>query len=425
MPGTEVRMKNAAVIGIGTELLKGKIDDTNATYLSGWLSERGIRVVWRCNVPDSRKLIAAAFRSAAACDLIVATGGLGPTEDDLTREALAAYLGKELVFDEGVWQGIKAFFEKHFKAVPESNRRQAYTIPGAAVLENLHGTAPGLWYGADNKYFALLPGPPRENQPMIETGLRDRLRRNGLLEGTLSRQVLRCYHIGESALADLLKEAGFRSEVGYYFSQSGYVELHFNRFSADQAEGDRLVKEDAEKAGLILDARAVFHTPDADLSRILLDELKKRPLTIAFAESVTGGALAADLVRHPGASQVLCGGVVVYSNDMKERLLDVSPETIRESGAVSAETVREMAWGLRQTTGADVCVSVSGIAGPDGGSEDKPVGLVHFGFLIRDKYFHREEKFPGDRERVIKRVMVFAFAEVLKAIAAEKPEMRK
>ena len=137
-------MKNTAIIGIGSELLKGKIDDTNATFISRWLSQRGIRVVFRINVPDSRKLIAAALRYVASCDLVVCTGGLGPTEDDLTREALAAHVQKELVFDEKLWKRIEAFFEKYKKGVPVSNKRQAYTVPGAESLKNSLGTAPGL-----------------------------------------------------------------------------------------------------------------------------------------------------------------------------------------------------------------------------------------------------------------------------------------
>jgi nicotinamide-nucleotide amidase len=254
---------------------------------------------------------------------------------------------------------------------------------------------------------------------MVEKELREKLLRCGFLEGALARRVLRCYHVGESALADAFKVAVFRTEVGYYFSQDGYVELHFTHYSSDREQSEKLVREDEEKALVILDARGIFHTPDTDLAKILLDRLEKRSLSIAFGESITGGALAADLVRHPGASKVLYGGVISYSNDMKERLLDVSAETIRDTGAVSAETVREMAWGLRLATSADVCVAVSGIAGPDGGNEAKPVGLVHFGFLIREKYFHKEEKFTGGRERIIKRAVVFAYAEVLKTLTAK------
>jgi PncC family amidohydrolase len=160
----------------------------------------------------------------------------------------------------------------------------------------------------------------------------------------------------------------------------------------------------------------VFFTPDVPLSKLVLDELVKNKLTVAFAESVTGGALTADMVKNPGASHVLRGSVVAYANEMKESVLGVSSETLKDEGAVSAETVREMAWGLRQATDADVCVAVSGVAGPDGGTRDKPVGLVHFGFLIRDKYIHKQEKFLGERERVIKRAVVFAYAEVLKEL---------
>jgi nicotinamide-nucleotide amidase len=407
----------AAVIGIGTELMRGKMDDTNATFLCRWLLERGIRVTVRANVGDTLEDIGAAFKRAAACDLVIATGGLGPTDDDLTREALAAHLGRPLVFDEALWQSIEALFLKRWKTVPESNKRQALTMAGAEALPNRFGTAPGMWCEADGRYFVLLPGPPPENQPMVELALREKLVQSGLLAGELALRVIRCYGIGESALADMLQPIAFATEVGYYFSQAGYVELHFSRFDNGDGAGRAAVEADEKKARALLAAAGVFFTGNEELAKLLLDELVARGHSIAFAESITGGAMAAELVKNPGASQALAGGIVAYSNKMKQTLLDVSPETISDSGAVSEETVREMTFGLRRATGASVCVSVSGIAGPDGGSEAKPVGLTHCGFLIGERYWHKMETFVGGRSRIIARTITFAFGEVLQALA--------
>ncbi|MBN2351065.1 MAG: CinA family nicotinamide mononucleotide deamidase-related protein [Spirochaetales bacterium] len=413
-----MKPKTAAVIGIGTEIMKGAIDDTNATFLSQWLFNLGLEVRLRVNVPDAREDIAAALRAAEGCGLVILTGGLGPTDDDLTREALAAYLGRELVFDEQAWTVMRAFFEKRGRETPESNRRQAFVMTGAEVLSNPNGTAPGQFCEAGGRHFALLPGPPAENQPMAHGPLLEKLRERGFSSGAPVLRVIRTYGVGESALADLLPGAAFRSEVGWYFSQEGWVEMHFTARDDGSGRGAAVVDADCEKARTALEKSGVFFTGPIDLSTLLLEELAGRGLTIAFAESITGGAMAAELVKNPGASNALRGGVVAYSNEIKEKLLGVSAETLRRRGAVSAETVREMAAGLRERTGADVCVAVSGIAGPDGGSRAKPIGLVHFGFLIGDRDFQLRALLPGNRLRVIRRAVAFAFVETLKALRA-------
>ncbi|RPJ08293.1 MAG: nicotinamide-nucleotide amidohydrolase family protein [Spirochaetaceae bacterium] len=401
--------------------MKGKIDDTNATFLSRWLTVRGIRVWLRENVADTLADIVAAFESAASFDLGIATGGLGPTTDDLTREALAAHVGKKLAFDPVLWKQIESYISKRWVKAAGSNKRQAFTIPGAEALKNENGTAPGMWYVHEGKYFVLLPGPPLENQPMIRKALGEKLIQYDLLGGEPAAEVLRCYQIGESALADMLEDAGFQSETGYYFSQDCFVELHFSNFAGIDAGDLDLVKADGEKARRILKEHDVFFTKDAPLSKLLLDCLIAQKLTISFAESITGGQMAGEFVKNPGASKALVGGIIAYSNELKEKLLGVSSETLIRSGAVSQDTVSEMAYGLRKTTGADVCISVSGIAGPDGGSDAKPIGIVHFGFLVRDKYFHLKEIFAGTRERIIKRAIVFAFVEVLRQLAGWGP----
>jgi nicotinamide-nucleotide amidase len=414
-----MKTKTAAIIGIGTEIMKGAIDDTNATFLSQWLFNLGLEVKLRVNVPDTLEAIEAAFRAAEGCDLVVATGGLGPTDDDLTREALAVHLGKSRGFDAAGGGGGGGFFEKRGRTIPESNRRQAMVVPGAEVLPNPNGTAPGLLCAAGSRCFVLLPGPPAENQPLARGVLLEKLRGRGFASGAVALRVIRTYGIGESALADLLKDAGFRSEVGWYFSQEGWVEIHFTARDDGSGRGAALVDADAAAARAALERAGVFMTEPVELSKLLLDALLARGLSIAFAESITGGAMAAELVKNPGASNALRGGVVAYSNELKERLLGVSARTLRERGAVSAETVREMAAGLREKTSADVCVAVSGIAGPDGGSAAKPVGLVHFGFLVGGRAFARREVLPGSRLRVIKRAVAFAFVETLKALRGQ------
>jgi nicotinamide-nucleotide amidase len=409
-------MKTAAIISVGTEIMRGKIDDTNSTFLSRFLMDCGIQVKNRLSTEDEIEDIVSAIRFGEKSDLIILTGGLGPTADDLTREALAKYLGKKLIFQESQWQIILERFTRFKWPVGNANRQQADLIEGGEFIQNKNGTAPGMFYKNDRTLFVLLPGPPMENQPIISDLLRPILLKNGLIEGEIFTKIVRTYNVGESRIADFYKDFKEAIQVGYYFSTQGWVEIHFSRFFRDKSEIPGILSL-CEKGLKILDDHKVLYTEDKDLSRIVLEALIAKNKTVAFAESITGGNLCAELVKHPGASNVLIGGIVSYSNAMKQRMLGVQDATLSAHGAVSEQTVREMAYGLKKQSGADMCVAISGIAGPDGGSLEKPIGLVYIGFLFGDTFVCKREVFTGTRRHIINQCVNFVFAELAAALS--------
>jgi nicotinamide-nucleotide amidase len=409
-------MKTAAIVSVGTEIMRGKIDDTNSTFLSRFLMDCGIRVKYRLSTEDQIEDVVSAVRFAEKADLIILTGGLGPTADDLTREALAKYLGRKLVFQESQWRIILERFNRFKWPVGNANRQQADLIDGGEFIQNKNGTAPGMFCAKDGTLFVLLPGPPRENQPIVSDLLRPILLKTGLIDGEIFTKIVRTYNAGESRIADLFKNFKEDVQVGYYFSVNGWVEIHFSKFIHDKSEIPGIVAL-CEKGLNILDENNILYTGDKDLSRIVLDALIEKNMTIAFAESITGGNLSAELVKHPGASKVLLGGIVSYSNSMKKDVLDVNKTTLESFGAVSELAVSEMAYGLKAKTGADMCVAVSGIAGPDGGSAEKPVGLVYMGFLFGTEFVCKKEIFTGTRRHIINQCVNYIFAELAKSLS--------
>ncbi|MEI6093573.1 MAG: CinA family nicotinamide mononucleotide deamidase-related protein [bacterium] len=414
-------MKTAGIISVGTEIMFGKIDDTNSTYICRYLKDKGIKVKFRLSVDDNINDMVSAIEHISSVNLVILTGGLGPTDDDITREALSKYLDKKLIFNEEQYQKIISLFKILNRPMPESNRKQAELIDGAEFLTNNFGTAPGMIYRstADNqkseKVFVLLPGPPRENQPMIKDYLAPKLKNFGLIQGCIYTKVYRLYNVGESFVAELFKPFKEDVEIGYYFTASSWCEIHLSRY----VENESLIKDLSpvfEKAEKIFKDAGVFFTENKDLSLLLLELLEKKGLTVSFAESITGGNISGEFVKNPGASKVFLGGVVSYSNETKKSILGVKHQTLDKHGAVSEEVVKEMAYGLKKITGANIAVSVSGIAGPDGATKDKPVGLVYFGFLFGDKFYSKKELITGARDRIMNRVVNMAFVEILKTL---------
>jgi nicotinamide-nucleotide amidase len=406
-------MKTAAIISVGTEIMRGKIDDTNSTFIARFLKDCGIRLRYRFSVEDEIEDIVSAIGYAQKADLVILTGGLGPTDDDITREALAEFLGKKLVFQESQWNLLTVFFQRFNRPIADSNRKQADLIEGAEFIGNENGTAPGMLYNRSGKLFVLLPGPPRENQPMIKGGLYEMLKREKFIEGEIYTRIFRLYNVGESTIADLFKDFKEDIQLGYYFSANGWVEIHFSRFITDRSRVGSI--EDIVSKGLkIIDDNNIFRTPDVDLSKIVYGLLLEKGKTVSFAESVTGGALSGELVRNPGVSKMFNGSVVSYSNEMKQNVLGVGSKSLSDNGAVSAKVAEEMALGLKKITGSDICVSVTGIAGPEGGSAEKPVGLVYFGFLFDGEMTVKKEIFGGNRQQIINRIINFTFTEILK-----------
>jgi nicotinamide-nucleotide amidase len=409
----ESLMKTAAIISVGTEIMRGKIDDTNSTFISRFLKERGIRVKFRLSTEDDIDDIVLAIRFAEKSDVVILTGGLGPTADDVTREALAKYLDKKLVFQEEQWRLLSGFFKRFNRPIADSNKQQVELIEGGQFIQNKNGTAPGMIYKKETTLLVLLPGPPRENQPMLTESLHPILVKNGLVDGEIFTKVVRVYNAGESAVADLFKNFKEPIELGYYFSAHGWVEIHFSKFVRDKGEIAGVLAI-CEKGLKIIEKNDLFYTEDADLSRIVLATLFENQKTISFAESITGGNLSGDFVKNPGASKVFTGGIISYSNAMKEQLLQVDPKTLDSYGAVSEQVVSEMVYGLRKKTSSDICIALSGIAGPGGGTKEKPEGLVYIGFLFGSELFVKKEIFGGNRRQIFNRCINFVFTEILK-----------
>ncbi len=410
-------MITAAIIAVGSELMRGKMNDTNSTFFARWFENLGIRVKYRVNVADVGSEIVAAMRYCRDADILITTGGLGPTKDDLTRVAAAEYAGKELVFFPMLWKKIEAYLKTKNYPAYESNKQQAYLWDGVEVMDNSCGTAPGLFYKNGKQVVVLLPGPPDENRIMAEKQLLPRLEKCNLIRGKFFAEIVRVYGIGESGIADLFakKDDGY-FDIGYYFSNDGYIELHFRRFSEN---GEKPVDFDrnAEVCKKILVDNNIFFTEDKPLEQVLYEVLLKKKKTVSFAESCTGGKISSTFVKTAGVSQVYAGGVVSYTAEMKQKVLGVTKDTIAQHGVVSAQTVKEMTCGIKKITGSDIAVSVSGVAGPGNDADGNPAGLVWFGIDVDGRAEEFSVKFSGmKREQVIQKAVNHAFISILQRL---------
>jgi nicotinamide-nucleotide amidase len=366
----------AEIVSVGTELLLGQIVDTNAASLCRALSEAGIAVYRRVTVGDNRPRLLAALREALdSADFVFTIGGLGPTQDDITRDVLAEAMGVPLRFEESIAERLRAFFANRGLPVLDSQMRQAYVPTSGRALDNPNGTAPGLLFEAHGKTAIALPGPPGEFLPILENEVMPYLRSR--VGGTTIRsRVVRVCGMGEAMVEDRVKDlmASDNPTVAPY-AKTGEVHL---RVTA-QAEGveaaealiEPVVREITERLGT-----HVYAYDDETLEGAVVRMLRQAGLTLATAESCTGGLLAQRITDVPGSSEVFLGGVVAYSNEAKTSLVGVPQEMIRSHGAVSREVAEALAAGVRARFGADIGVGITGIAGPGGGTPDKPVGLV-------------------------------------------------
>jgi nicotinamide-nucleotide amidase len=300
--------------------------------------------------------------------------------------------------------------------IPASNKKQAMKIDGSQIVTNRSGTAPGVYFNLNGKAHVLLPGPPSENQPMIKGYLTAKLAEDNFIDGTIQTEIFRIYNTGESAIADLFAPVKSECDIGYYFSQEGWIEIHVSRYAKDPGTAETKVGSAVNVLKNLLDRNGFFYTDNRDLGRILLDLLKAKGLTLSFAESITGGGLSGEFIKNSGASDVITGSIVAYSNEVKRNVLGVKKETLAKFGAVSEECAAEMVTGLKKIMKTDVSAAVSGIAGPAGGSGQKPVGTVCFGFNIKDKIFTAKNNFIGNRTRVIKHSINRTFIELIKMI---------
>lgn len=396
---------SAAIIAVGSELLTPHKTDTNSLYVTEVLNDLGIAVAFKAIVGDSRAELTAHIAHALSMHpILILTGGLGPTDDDLTREVVAAHLGLPLEDDPAILEAIERRFASRGWKMPAVNRRQAQVPHGAIVLQNPHGTAPGLWIKHGDRKVALLPGPPREMKPMMDGEVRRRL---SAVAGDvrLHRRMIRVSGKGESLVEEIVQpiysrwlDQDPRIETTI-LAGLGQVELHLVSQSADQSlassQLDRAVSELAQALG-----EDLVSTDGTVLEAVVGDVLRARGWWVAFAESCTGGLATSRMTDIPGSSDYVERSIVAYSNRAKIELLDVPEALIVQHGAVSEPVALAMAAGIRRRAGVNVGVSITGIAGPGGGSEQKPVGTVCIAVDGGGGSKVRTFRFPGGREMV-------------------------
>jgi nicotinamide-nucleotide amidase len=391
----------AEIIAVGSEMLTPDKIDTNSLFLTEELNKLGIEIVRKTVVGDDRALLLEAFRDAVnRVPLTIASGGLGPTEDDLTRETVAELLGRKLVRSDAIVRAIEARFRSFGRVMPDTNIRQAMVPEGAEPLDNPRGTAPGLWLEDRDRAIALLPGPPRELKPMFREQVLPRLQRR-ISSVRMHHRELRVTGLGESHVDSLAGPIYTRyPEVQTtVLASPGEVQIHLRVWTADSVHADVLFADIERGLDLAL-ADRIFSRDSSPLEEVVAQELLKQNATIASAESCTGGLFAERLTTIAGSSAYFLGGVVCYSNEMKTAWADVPPEMIATKGAVSTEVAIALADGIRRRVGSTLGIGITGIAGPGGGSEEKPVGTVHIALASATGTRDRALRFPGDREMI-------------------------
>lgn len=394
-------MLTAEIVAIGSELLTPDKTDTNSLWLTEKLNEIGIEVMLKTIVGDSRERLEETLRDALRrSNLVITTGGLGPTEDDITRECAAKACGRELVFREDALDEIRARFKQMRREMPERNRRQAYFIEGAEMLLNPNGSAPGMLAQSGTSYLAVLPGPPREMKPMFENFVLPKLREQAG-EIVVRRRVIRVAGMGESAVDELIAPiyTQFENPSTTILFNRTEIEIHLTAKARTEAEAVALNEKVAAPIIEKLGAN-VFAENGETMEEIIAELLTKNNRTLSIAESCTGGLVAQRLTELSGASKFFTQAVVAYANQAKIELLNVAPELLDEHGAVSAEVAEAMAKGIRETSRTDYGISITGVAGPNGGTEEKPVGLVYIGFSDADETISRRIFLPGDRSLI-------------------------
>lgn len=398
------------LISVGTELLLGNIVNTNAQYLAEKCASLGLSMYHQSVVGDNKERMTEAI--AAACkrsDIVILTGGLGPTEDDMTKEVCAEVMGFELQEDAHTRERIESYFKNGvYKKIPGNNWKQAMVPVGAKVLDNDNGTAPGLIMEKDGRTAILLPGPPNELCPLFEQKVYPYLQ-NLQPEMIVSRMVKICGY-GESQVEEMildLIDSQTNPTIATY-AKTGEVNIRITARVKSEEEADQkikpIVKELKKRFG-----HGVYTTKEQEtLEMAVVRLLRKYELTVTTAESCTGGLLAGRIVNVPGTSEVYREGFVTYSNKAKRKHLDVNKATIKKYGAVSKEVAKEMATGGAFATDSDLCVAITGIAGPDGGTDEKPVGLVYISCYCKDKVTVEKYQFRGDRMKVREQAVVKA-----------------
>jgi nicotinamide-nucleotide amidase len=394
---------DAEIIAVGSEMLTSSRVDTDSLYLTSSLNALGVEVVQKCIVGDDRERLASAVRgSLERSQILIVTGGLGPTEDDVTRDGVAAALGREQVFHQDVCNSIEARFRRMNRKMAENNRRQAMIIAGAEVLPNDRGTAPGQWIREGEKAIALLPGPPRELEPMFEAQCLPRLQKM-LPQHVIRTRFYRVAGMGESDVDQLIAPVyrRYTNPACTILAGPSDIQIHLRARCETPEEAERLLAEVGQQIEPLLGDRIYTKTGET-LEAYVGRLLTERGQTLCVAESATGGTLAGRLTSLSGSSKYFRGGFIAYTDDVKRELLSVDPELLRTHGAVSEPVARAMAIGALQKLRTDYSLSVTGYAGPDGGDEKNPTGTVFIGCAGPSGVEVRRFQYVGDRNRIRK-----------------------
>lgn len=390
----------AEIITVGTEILLGDIVNTNSQFLAKELASIGVEVYYQETVGDNEtrllNLLEEAFKRS---DIVITTGGLGPTNDDITKEIAAKYFNQELVFYNDIWENIKSYFEKLGLKPTENNKKQAYFPKDCIILDNPNGTAPGVILKKENKKIILLPGPPKEMIPMFNNSVKSYLQ--CLTDYKLISKTLRLIGIGESELEekliDIINEQS-NPTIALY-AKENEVTIRITAKSKDNKKANDLIKSIEDKIkGRV--GKYIYGYDNTTLEEIVAKLLVKNNMTIAVSESCTGGMVSSKLIDYPGISQSFMEGCVTYSNEAKMNRLGVKKETLDKYGAVSSETAIEMAVGIAKNLNTNIGLSTTGIAGPGGGTDEKPVGLVYIGIYINGDVKVKKCNFSGSRDKI-------------------------
>lgn len=376
---------NAEIIAVGSELLLGQITNSNARFLSSHLAELGINVYYHTVVGDNAGRLEDVIQIAEErADLIIFTGGLGPTKDDLTKETIARHLGTTLEMNEEALTSIVAFFERAGRVMTENNKKQALVLKGSEVLANHHGMAPGMLYKTEERAYILLPGPPKEMEPMFQFEAKPKLARLLNQADVILSHVLRFYGIGEAELEDRLQDLLDRQTNPTIapLASDGEVMLRLTAKTNSEEQAWELINE-AKMEILDRVGQYLYGYDNDSLASKTIELLKEQSKTISAAESLTAGLFQSELAAVAGASAVLTGGVIAYNEEMKIAQLGVAPELLKKSGVVSEETAIAMAEAVRRKFGTDIAVGLTGAAGPDAHG-DQPAGTVWIGIATED-----------------------------------------
>ncbi|MGN0306456.1 MAG: competence/damage-inducible protein A [Lachnospiraceae bacterium] len=390
------------LISVGTEILLGNIVNTNAAFLAKECARLGLSCYHQTVVGDNENRLCEAIKTALErADILILSGGLGPTQDDLTKEMAARVLGKKLVPDEHSREKIEDFFRLRGREITENNWKQAYAPEGAIILDNENGTAPGLILTTEQKkHILLLPGPPEELEPMFLKQMIPYLQK--LQQEVIYSSTVKLCGIGESKaetqILDLLEKQGNPTIAPY--AKTGEVHFRITAKAESEQKAKALVEPVVQKLKERFGTLVYTAREEVTLEQAVADLLQEKRWKIATAESCTGGMVAARLTRVAGVSGVFETGMVTYANSTKKELLGVKEKTLTTYGAVSSQTAEEMVLGLAQRTGAEVSLSITGIAGPSGGTKEKPVGLVFMGCRVKDRTVIKEFHFSGNREKI-------------------------